>query len=95
VHERPLHPELEQRELFRLLGNRHSGLPRLRTHCDDWELPHLHRVQLQHDVLVSNLLLHVRLGVRQRPLHPERPQWQLLRLHGDGDGRRARLRAGA
>jgi hypothetical protein len=71
VHERQVHPELEQRKLLGLLGNpRHSRLPRLRTHCDDWELPHLHRVQLQHDVLVSDLLLHVRLGVRQRPLHP-------------------------
>lgn len=98
VHERQMHLQLEQRDVLprrTLHRGRHRGLSGLPIHRVDSRLPHLHRVPLQHDMLVPNLLLHERLGVRKRPLHPERSQRQLLRLHRDGHRRRSRLPGGA
>jgi hypothetical protein len=85
VHERQVHPEREQRlHLTRVHGHRDRGLPGLPGDRVGGQLPDLHRVPHQQHVRVPGVLLHVRRRVRQRPLHPELSQRQLLRLHGDG-----------
>ena len=93
VPEREMHPQHEQRELLRLLRQRHRGLQGMRVDCHDRELPYLHRVPRSHGMPVSDLLLHLRRGLRQRPLHTELSQRELLRLHRHRLGRRSRLRA--
>lgn len=97
-----MHPGREQFELLGrgpLLGRRRVGcwprLSRLPADCVDTGLPHLHRVSAEHDVQLSDLLLHFGRCVRERPLHSEHEQRQLRQLHWDGHRRRARLHARA